>query len=93
MGNDEDLRVQVGVGFGYAAGRFYIDGGSGLTATIPVTLGWNSLQFRSVTLAITRGTSRTSPRCRSRRRRWSAITLGPVTVTLDRVRPDLVGRR
>ena len=84
-GSHEDLRVQVGVGFGYAAGRFYIDGGSGLTATIPVTLGWKSLQFRSVTLAITRGSQPDQPPLSLEASTTVAITLGPVTVTLDRV--------
>jgi hypothetical protein len=84
-GSHEDLRVQVGIGFGYAAGRFYIDGGSGLTATIPVTLGWKSLQFRSVTLAITRGGQPDQPPLSLEASTTVAITLGPVTVTLDRV--------
>ncbi|MGZ4525402.1 MAG: DUF6603 domain-containing protein [Mycobacterium sp.] len=84
-GSHEDLRVQVGLGFGYAAGRFYIDGGSGLTATIPVTLGWKSLQFRSVTLAITRGSQTDQPPMSLEASTTVNITLGPVTVTLDRV--------
>ena len=85
-GSHEDLRVQVGVGFGYAAGRFYIDGGSGLTVTIPVTLGWKSLQFRSVTLAITPGGGQPDhPPLSLEASTTVNVTLGPVTVTLDRV--------
>lgn len=84
-GKTEKLRVQIGIGVGYAAGHFFIDGGSGFLVTLPVAVVLGPLQFRGITVGLTPSSAPDQPHLDLELSATIVLKIGPVLLTMDRI--------
>jgi hypothetical protein len=79
------LRIGFEFGLGFAEGRFYVEGGSGLQAVLPVGKSLGPVLFQSVSIGLTPSTDADAPDLRFETSTSLTVRLGPVTLTIDRI--------
>jgi hypothetical protein len=84
-GNTERMRLELDLGIGYRAGKFYFDGGNGLEVTLPAAKTLGPLQARGLTIALKPGSDQTQPPATLEAAATVIFKLGCVTITVDRI--------
>jgi hypothetical protein len=81
----DKLRIDFALALGFANGRFYIEGGSGLQATLPIGKTLGPLRVQQLHLGITPSTTPGQPDLHLEVSTGIVVKLGPITLTLDRI--------
>jgi hypothetical protein len=79
------FRLDFELALGLANGKFFIEGGSGLQVTLPVTKKLGPLQARGLTLGLVPSTDPAQPPLSFEATATILVTLGPFTLTIDRI--------
>jgi hypothetical protein len=83
----DTLRIDFDLGLGFAGDpfKFYIEGGSGFSATLPVNKSLGPVRVQTVTLGLTPSTAPSTPDLRLETSMGLGFQVGPVTLTIDRI--------
>jgi hypothetical protein len=83
--NADAFRMEFDLTLGLANGKFSFEGGSGLRVTLPVSKKLGPVQARGLTLGLVPGSQPDQPAVSFEVTATIVITLGPFTLTVDRL--------